>query len=119
MKRTIVEKIVFSVSAALIILVAIGLVIDIFRTGDSRPLVTVQIVRTEVREGGYEVELLVRNSGRSAAEQVHVEAHSGEETGSFTVDYLPEGSSARGIVRFSRDPRLFAPKLRIASFRLP
>lgn len=119
MKRSLIETIVFAVSALLIVIVAIGLLVDMGRPMSRTIKIKIDADRIEPASPGWDVMIRVKNEGRLTAEQLTVEGQVGDQVSSITFDYLPDGSVARGVLRFENDPNRNPPTFRVVSYRKP
>lgn len=90
-----------------------------FTSVGASPELTVQLEGVAEQAGGYLAEILVRNSGESAAAEVVVSGELGPapdvEQSEATFDYVPSRSERRGGLIFSEDPRAGDLRLRVQS----
>lgn len=91
---------------------------------EAPPDIEVAVERISPVGAGYVVEVVAHNRASQTAKGVEVEGvltRGGEEseTGSFTFDYLPGGSSARGGLHFSADPAAGELQLRTLGHSRP
>src|SRR3546814_1319011 len=74
------------------------------------PQVVVQAGEPRAVSGGFLVEFTARNDGHSSAANVQIVGELGERPGGVLVrsetvlDYVPQGSTRTGWLRFTRDP---------------
>lgn len=77
---------------------------------DGPPQVVVLAGEPRAVAGGFLVEFTARNDGRSSAANVQIVGELGQppdgvlERSEAVLDYVPEGSTRRGWLRFTRDP---------------
>jgi len=88
------------------------------------PVISVQIEKIVVVEGGYRVEFRAQNTAGSTAAQVEIEGRlAGEgfeaETSRVLFDYVPGHSARQGGMFFTRDPRITPLSLRATGYATP
>ena len=67
--------------------------------------------------GGFEVPVRIRNDGTTTAANVQVEVTSGDESVTFTLQYVPRHSTRAGIARFEEYPAM--PVVRVRGYERP
>jgi len=120
--RNTAEKIVFAIALAVTLAVVGALLVMIFRSGDQPPDVVIETVRKPVRgDGGWRVEVLLRNRGDKTAEAVHVVATLVKqgttiEESDLEIAFLPH-DSLRGVhFVFENDPSCCETRVRATGF---
>ena len=117
-----------AVAAAIGAVLAIGTLGVIIRegvtSGDRPPLVELRTERVRAFEGGFLVEVAIRNGGDRAAADLTIEGQlnrgdSTVETSEMLLDYLPGSSSRRGGLYFRNDPADYELVLRASGYRDP
>ena len=88
------------------------------------PLIEVRVGKISQLGGGYVAEIVARNRSSQTAKTVEIEGtlSSGSaetETGSITFDYVPGGSTVKGVLHFSSDPASGDLRLRIVGHAYP
>lgn len=123
-RRTLAEKVSFSVSLSIVGIV-IALVCYIWITGDTNPPI-LAVTTAEVRQVDrqYYVPFTVSNFGGKTANSVEVVAQLLSdsltiETGRQQIDFLSGKEERSGEFIFSRDPRRGELTIRIASYKQP
>lgn len=94
-------------------LTVIGVILtEALKGEDTPPALTVQAQSIEPFDGGYTVEVEVRNAGSRTASAVTIEGElNGAELAEATIDYVPARSAAKGGLVFRSDPRAGSLKL--------
>lgn len=91
--------------------------------GDAPPRFRTTVERIAAVGGGFHALVAVANAGDETAADVGVEgvlsAGGGEETAEFRIDYLPAGSTRRGTLVFTRDPRQGELRISITGYSEP
>ena len=93
-------------------------------SSDRPPLVELRAERVQAFEGGFLVEVAIRNAGDRAAADLTIEGllnrgGSTVETSEMLLDYLPSSSSRRGGLYFRNDPADYELVLRASGYREP
>lgn len=109
--RTTAERVTMVVSL-LVVLVVVGLLVyDFAITGDTPPLIAVEVDHAAVQqeEGGYYLPVTVTNRGEQTAEDVTIhfvlEREDGRsESTSLTFRFLAPGERSEGTLIFNADP---------------
>lgn len=90
------------------------------------PVLHAEVSAIREERGAYVAEIVVTNTGETAAAEVVVEGslpadvEEGEpETSQFTLDYVPSHSHRKGGLIFSRDPRVGGFVLRPLGYAVP
>lgn len=91
---------------------------------DDPPVIVIHPGAVSPTEGGYLVELEVRNDGGTPAAGLVVEGElqapdQEPETSETEFDYVPHGSTQKGGLFFTKDPRAFPLELRAKGYREP
>jgi uncharacterized protein (TIGR02588 family) len=114
-----------AVLGAALALGTIGIIAWDAVTGDSAPpVLVVEALGVHPNDGGFLLEVLVSNRGDETAAQAAIEgtlSQDGEivETSEATFDYVAEGSTRRGGLFFSKDPRAFDVAVRAKGYVRP
>lgn len=94
--------------------------------GTQEPDLQVRVDEMRRQGGGSdtEVRMSITNEGGTSVSSVTVEARAtlvggAEETARLTFDYVPQGSTRRGAVRFAGQIRPDSLRTRITAFELP
>ena len=98
------EWVVFALSTVLIISVTACLAWFALHDDEGPPRLNVKTGSPELEDGWVRIPVIVNNSGRRVAANVRVvvSGRSGSKfhEGSFTIDFIPEGSTREGEVTF-------------------
>ena len=88
-------------------LTVIGVILtEALQGEDTPPALTVHASSIEAFDGGYTVEVEVKNAGSRTASAVVIEGElNGSEIAEATIDYVPARSAAKGGLVFRSDPR--------------
>lgn len=92
--------------------------------GEGAPAIAIEVRSIKPQGGSYLVEVRVRNTGESAAADLHIagELWSGDrqlQRSELVLDHLPAGSSRQAGFFFSQDPRGHRLELRAEGFQRP
>ena len=117
MKKNWLEWSVFSVGLTLTLTLLGYLTYLGLRRGEQPPVFKVTVENPQEVPDGYQLKVDVYNQGDLTAQSVQVEVASGEEKAEFQIDFVPEHSSAKGWVVFSKKPD--HPKGRVVGFTAP
>jgi uncharacterized protein (TIGR02588 family) len=90
----------------------------------SPPAISVQVTAIEAQPAGYLVLFEARNDGASSAAAVEIvgqltDGAATHEEARTTLDYLPSGSSDRGGLLFTQDPRRLQLVVRASGYAEP
>lgn len=107
--RNWLERMVFTVSALLVMTVLACVVFDIVTSEDTPPDLLIRVGLPQRGANGWRVPVLVSNEGGRTAEQVRVAVEwkqGGEvrERAEFSLDYVPRHSRRKGWVTFTSKP---------------
>lgn len=88
------------------------------------PLIEVRVEKISPLGGGYVAEIVARNRSSQTAKTVEIEGtlSSGSaenETSSITFDYVPGGSTVKGVLHFTSDPASGDLRLRTLGHTYP
>lgn len=109
----------------LLLLGAVGYqVVEGLTNDGTPPAIAIQQAQVHKVQGGYLVEIEVRNSGGQTAAGLEVEGElevprSKPETSTTTFDYVPRGSSSRGGLFFQSNPDKGTLTLRAKGYQEP
>jgi uncharacterized protein (TIGR02588 family) len=122
-RKNRLEWLVFAVSLAVIAGTVGVLVYGSLTLEDSPPRLEVYLGEPRERLGSFVVPVVVENRGTRPAAGVKVEViltgGKSSEQGGFDIAYAPGGSTRRGEVVFSTDPRRGTLKARVPGFEFP
>ena len=122
-RKNWLEWAVFWLGLALVCAVGAYLVTAALVGGNRPPQLSVSIGAIEEVPAGFAVGVQVRNSGDRTAESVVVEVLSGEgadpERGELTLPFVPQGSTRRGRVTFTRRPDAGTLRVRVLGYLEP
>jgi uncharacterized protein (TIGR02588 family) len=114
MKKNPLEWAVFAISLALTLSVLGYLVYLGLNRGDQPPVFKVTVSGAKQVPDGYQLKVDVYNQGDVTAQSVQVEVENQGEKAQFQIDFVPEHSSGKGWVVFSKEPD--HPKGRVVGF---
>lgn len=123
-ERHPVEWAVGAISALLIMALLAYLGYRAVTVDSSPPRFRMEVESVSQIDGKFQALVAVTNEGGSAAADMEVSgtlagAGEDEETGTFRVDYLPQGSTRRGTLLFTRDPSAGRLNLSIHGYSEP
>jgi uncharacterized protein (TIGR02588 family) len=115
------EWTVFSISGAVIALVAAFLAYLAVMTGRQNPALVVTLGDPEQVPSGYAVPVTVTNTGDVTAEQVGIEVslEGASDRGQLTIAFVPGGSRRHGWVVFTQEPAKERLRVRLVGYEKP
>ncbi len=116
----LVERVLYVASTAFVLLVAgAAVLLDLMAPEDPHPRIEARVEGSGWNDGGARaVPWIVENVSSHDVERVQVEVRLGDgEPVSQEVDYLPRGTSRRGVARVPADGG--EPVVDVVGYRLP
>lgn len=117
MKKNWLEWIVFAIGLTLTLTTLGYLTFLGLRRGQQPPVFKVTVSSPQKVPDGYQLRVDVYNQGDITAQSVQVEVENQSERARFQIDFVPEHSSGKGWVVFSKEPEY--PKGRVVGFTAP
>lgn len=113
------EWTVFGLSAILVVGVMVVLGKEALRWKDTPPRLHAELGTAEFQDGSWWVPVKVRNEGEGVAADVAIEVSAGDETASFTLDFVPRGTERHGRVSFPEATDLRAARVSVTGYQEP
>jgi len=121
--KNLLEWIVFSISAVLVLSTLSFLVYSALRVPEGPALLRAEAAAPVYADGVTRVPVTVKNEGKRVAVNVEVQVSVGDGDqkleGSFTIDFVPRDAVRSGAVSFSVNPLPGPPKCEVIGYDEP